>query len=289
MKKSFKDNRAAGLTVIIAVYISATVGAIFVYNLIAANYLIKIFIADICATVYVFIFSCVFKNASVYDPYWSVAPPVILTALCFSFDLTALSILLLVCVWAWSIRLTANWVYTFHGFSYEDWRYKMLRENSGKFYPFVNFTGIHLFPTLVVYGCILPAAASFLKATELSPSSLIGVAVCLLSVVLQAVSDIEMHVFRKKKTGGLIDTGLWRYARHPNYLGEIGMWWGVYLAVLFTRPDLWYLFIGALINTLMFLFISIPMADKRQSQKDGWKERKAQTHALLPFPIFLRK
>ena len=289
MKKSFKENRAAGLTVIALIYLSAAIGGIFIYNVLSVHYLLKIFIADVIMTVYVFVFSCVFHNASVYDPYWSVAPPVILISLAFSFQVSPLTILLLVCVLIWAIRLTANWVYTFSGFKYEDWRYRMLRDKTDNLYPFVNFIGIHMFPTLVVFGCILPATAAFSETAELNLLSILGVIVCLSSVLLQTISDVEMHSFRKLKTGGLINTGLWKYSRHPNYLGEIGMWWGVYFIVLFSIPRLWYLFFGALLNTLMFIFISIPMADKRQSKKEGWADRKSQTHALLPLPIFIKK
>ena len=289
MKKDLKESRAVGYAVISAIYLTAIVMGIILFNALKISYLTRVFLVDAAMTVYVFIFSCFLQNASVYDPYWSVAPPVILTVLSFSFGLNTLLILIIICVWVWSVRLTANWVYTFHGFSYEDWRYKMLRENSGKMYPFVSFAGIHMFPTLVVYACIFPAMSAFSQSAEFNVLSIIGLAVCVASILLQAVSDLQMQFFRKLKTGGLIQTGLWKYARHPNYLGEIGMWWGVFLAVVFTYPNLWYTFYGALINTLMFLFISIPMADKRQSQKDGWDKRKAETHALLPLPIFLRK
>ena len=98
------------------------------------------------------------------------------------------------------------------------------------------------------------------------------------------ISDIEMHKFRAKKTPSLINVGLWKYSRHPNYLGEILMWWGIYFMMLPILNNYWFLFIGALVNNLMFLFISIPMADKRQSKKDGFVLYKMNTHMLLPIP-----
>ena len=60
------------------------------------------------------------------------------------------------------------------------------------------------------------------------------------------------------------------------------MWWGVALAVVFAAPDKFYLAAGALANTVLFLAVSIPMADKRQSRKDGFDEYKAATRMLLP-------
>jgi steroid 5-alpha reductase family enzyme len=91
-----------------------------------------------------------------------------------------------------------------------------------------------------------------------------------------------MHKYRKNRATTFIRVGLWKYSRHPNYLGEITMWWSVALMVVCAMPSVWYVTIGAFANTLMFLFISIPMADKRQSKKDGFNEYKSQTRALLP-------
>ena len=91
-----------------------------------------------------------------------------------------------------------------------------------------------------------------------------------------------MHKFRKENIGGFIRVGLWKYSRHPNYLGEILVWWGVAICSVILIPSKWYLITGAIANTLLFLFISIPMAEKRQSRKPGYYEYKKQTRILLP-------
>ena len=105
----------------------------------------------------------------------------------------------------------------------------------------------------------------------------------MLSVLLQGVSDYQMHKFKKLKTGGLIRIGLWKYSRHPNYLAEIIMWWAIALLSVISMKDNYWLFIGALINTLMFVFISIPMAEKRQAKrKEGFTQYKKETRMLLP-------
>ncbi|MCL2462774.1 MAG: DUF1295 domain-containing protein, partial [Defluviitaleaceae bacterium] len=78
----------------------------------------------------------------------------------------------------------------------------------------------------------------------------------------------------------------WKYARHPNYLGEIMMWWGVYIIMLSAAPGAWPLGAGALANTLMFLFASIPMADRRnRAERPGFEEYYKETNSLLPFKI----
>ncbi len=279
-----KTSRGASFAIIAAVYILATLLGFFTYSAVSGQLWLRILVADVVATILVFIFSCIFSNASVYDPYWSVQPPIILTALAIGKPSPAI-IVLLAMVYFWAIRLTANWIYTFSGFDYQDWRYTMLKEKTGSLYPFVNFAGIHMFPTLVVFACILPAIFVLKENPQFSPLCLIGSAVSIGAVVLQLVSDTQMHRYRLERKTPFIETGLWRYARHPNYLGEILMWWGVAIYAICLLGFRWYFILGAAVNNLMFLFISIPMAENRQAMKPGFDEYKRGKHVLLPIPF----
>ena len=151
-----KANRLFSFIVILIVYVFAIILGFVLFNNLHFELWINLLISDIVATVFVFIFSVVLKNASVYDPYWSVQPIVIVIGFSFVNKLNLASILAIVAVCLWGIRLTINWVYTFKNLYHQDWRYTMLKEKTGKYYIFINFIGIHLVPTLVVYSCILP-------------------------------------------------------------------------------------------------------------------------------------
>ena len=280
--RTIKQSRAASFTLVTLIYIVAAVAGIAVYGMLDLPWWLSLLIADVAATVVTFIFSVIFGNASVYDPYWSVQPPVILLAFAIGRGLTALGAMLITAVSYWAIRLTANWAYTFGGLMHQDWRYTMLKEKTGVLYPLVNFVGIHMVPTLVVYGCVVPAVYAIINGLSASLGSIIFLCVSLGAATTQGVADIQMHRFRKNRDGAFIRSGLWRYSRHPNYLGEILMWWGVALAVICAAPSAWYLAAGAVANTALFLFVSIPLADGRQSRKDGFAEYKAQTRMLLP-------
>ena len=280
--KTLKQNRAASFIAVAVIYIIATAVGVLVYHALDLDWWLSLLIADVLATVATFIFSLIFKNASVYDPYWSVQPPVILVAFAIGKELTLLGILLIVAVCFWAIRLTANWAYTFADLNHQDWRYTMLKEKTGAFYPIINFVGIHMVPTLVVYGCVLPAVYAIREALSANIPSIICLCVSLGAAVMQGIADIQMHKYRKNRNGAFIRIGLWKYSRHPNYLGEILMWWGVGLSVIFASPSTWYLAAGAVANTILFLAVSIPMADGRQSRKTGFEEYKAETRMLLP-------
>ena len=158
----------------------------------------------------------------------------------------------------------------------------MLKEKMGILYPFINFIGIHMVPTLVVYGCILPAVWAVINGATANFGSVVFLCVSLGAATMQGIADYEMHKFRKNRSGTFIRNGLWKYSRHPNYFGEILMWWGVALSVICASPNVWYLAVGAIANTVLFFAVSIPMADGRQSRKVGFEEYKQQTRMLLP-------
>ncbi len=279
-----KESKTLSILLIASIYIMAAALGLGVYMLMPFAFWAKLLIADIACTVFVFIFSMIFKNASVYDPYWSVQPIVIVVFFACGHMITLPSLLLLISIIYWGIRLTGNWAYTFGGLKHQDWRYTKFENESGKIYPLINLAGIHLMPTLIVYLCTLPAVFVIRNELSANAGSVIGMAVCIGAATLQFFSDVQMQKYRKSGENGLIRTGLWKYARHPNYLGEILMWWGVGIQAVSVMPDHWYLLAGAIANTIMFFAVSIPLADKRQSQKPGYAEYKAATRSLLPIP-----
>ena len=278
-------SRTWSFVLIALIYAAATAVGVVCYIYLPFAFWLNLLLADIAATVVTFIFSLIFRNASVYDPYWSVQPLVIVVGYAVvRKNLTVTQILPLIAVLLWGIRLTANWAYTFYGLGFQDWRYTMLREKTGKLYPVVNFVGIHLVPTLVVYGCVLPIAFTFEEAPAFNAGAAVFFALSVSATVLQGAADIQMHRYRKNRNGTFMRNGLWKYSRHPNYLGEILMWWGVALAYVCVTPSRWYLIAGAVANTLLFLCVSIPLAEGRQSRKEGFAEYKKQTRMLLPLP-----
>lgn len=279
---ALKHKRTAGLAVIALIYILAATVGIAVYRMLSFSWWVNLLIADTAATTLTFVFSVLLDNASVYDPYWSVQPIVILMAFAAGKKIVPLRLLLLAVILFWGIRLTVNWAYTFTDLRHQDWRYTMLQEKTGAFYPFVNFAGIHMVPTLIVYACTLPAVYAFLHDGAWNRLSGLFLLLSIGAATMQGMADFQMHRFQKRGTGGFIREGLWRYSRHPNYLGEILMWWGVALSVISVFPRAWYLGIGALANTVLFLTVSIPLADEHQARKPEYEIYESQTRMLLP-------
>jgi len=285
--KKIKESRLLSFLIIGIIYLFATIIQVLLFNnLSIENIYLKIFIIDIIATVFVYVFSLIFDNASIYDPYWSVEPMIILILLMLNNKLNHFILISFAAVFCfWGIRLTLNWAYTFKNLTKQDWRYTMLKEKTKKLYPLVNLFGIHMFPTLVVYLAMLP----MIKLVEayINGYSYIGIALMLLGVTIQFLSDYDVHLYHKKHVEDrrqIIQTGLWKYSRHPNYFGEILFWYGVFFAMLPIAFDCLYFVIGAVINNLMFVFISIPMSEKRlKSYKYNYEMYQKNTRMLIPF------
>jgi steroid 5-alpha reductase family enzyme len=108
----------------------------------------------------------------------------------------------------------------------------------------------------------------------------------LLATVIELVSDFNMAKFKSERVdrNQIIHTGLWKYSRHPNYLGEIMFWYGLALVYILPSFNEYIYLLGAVANHCMFLFVSIPMAEKRmQKYKTNFDEYKKETRMLLPF------
>ena len=281
-------SRSQSFIIITLCYIVTAVIGICVFQILQTPHWFTLLIADLAATVFIWITSQLLQNASVYDPYWSVQPPIIL-ALVYLFlgKQEPGSILLVLLIAFWGARLSINWMGSFTGLHKQDWRYDQLQEQSGRFFPLVNLFGIQVMPTLIVYTCLLPGFYYILFGGGMNVGVVFGLVIILGGAMLELVADYQMQVFRKQSPdrSQLIRTGIWRHSRHPNYLGEITVWWGVYLVMLSAYPELWYLGVGALANTCLFLFISIPMAEKRlATYKQNYDSYRQETRMLLPLP-----
>lgn len=277
-------NRFWSFIIIILIYAAAVgAGAAVLVFLPRYDIFVNMFLADFAATVTVYISSLIFGNASTYDPYWSVAP-VFLTLgfyLYGSVPFSAHHLFVLIPFFVWAARLTYNWAKGFENLRWQDWRYTKLRADHPKIYQFICFTGIMLMPTVLVYLGTAPLWF-ILSSTNFSVFHLAGGAVITLAVIIQATADEQMRKFRRENRGKCIDTGLWKYSRHPNYFGEIMIWWGIAVAALASGQIASLL--GAVLITCLFMFISIPMMEKHiLSTRPEYGRYRETVSALIPW------
>lgn len=244
--------------------------------------------ADTVGTIVIFAFSFAFRNSSFYDPYWSVAPIAIVFYWLYIAEDSTNALrggIVTTLVAFWGVRLTVNFLRGWTDLKHEDWRYINLREKNGKAYWLVSFLGIHFAPTAWVYlGCLAlyPAMTS---GRALNPLDFAAFAVTFLAILIETVADEQLRAFRRSNPpkGSIMAKGLWARCRHPNYLGEVGFWWGLFLFGLAADPARWWTIAGPLGITLLFVFISIPMIDKRHlERRPGYDAHIQEIPGLLP-------
>lgn len=285
MKQPILASRRASFAIITVIYLLAGVAGCLVFSGLkpVMPELWALLMADIAATIIVWAFGILFRNVSVYDPYWSVWPPVAYTAWAFckgTFTLPVL--LLLIATWYWGIRLTCNWAYTFRGMAHEDWRYTQYRKTLHPVaFHLTNFLGLNMMPTVLVFVAMLPGFGLYGSAAPARIWLWAGFSMCLAAATIQLVADTQIHRFRKAHPGQYCNMGLWRKGRHPNYFGEILMWWGVWVMYASQGAVDWRIS-GAIAMTALFLFVSIPMMERRQRQnKPGYDEYRKRTRMLI--------
>lgn len=289
MKSSIRVGRLPGVMISAAAYVVALVVAVVVVRAAALGHpLADLGLGTLVATVVVFAVSVAVDNSSIYDPYWSLQPLAIAGYYLWTAwnRVDARGVLVTVLLALYALRLTSNFYRDWPGLSKEDFRYRSFRQRFGRAYWPASFAGIHLFPTIMVYLGCLPLYAVYRPGTNgINWLDAIGAIVLLGAIALAFVADEQLRSFRSDPAnrGSVVKGGLWALSRHPNYLGEIATWWGLWLLGLAAGARWWWTVAGAAAITLMFVFVSIPMMERRlQQTRAGYASYRAQTPMLLP-------
>lgn len=280
-------NKSGSLLIILVIYVLAIYLANMLLVKLPYTSMTNVLLADVAATVIVFLFSMLLNNSSVYDPYWSVIPPFIAAHLMLiNPDGDSLrQYVIFGLILFWSVRLTANWVRGWSGMNHEDWRYRKIASDTGKFYWPVSFIGIHLMPTLFVFVGCLPLWFSLGCSEPLNLIDILAAFITLLAILIEWIADEQLKSFKKGSSGkAYMDAGLWALMRHPNYFGEILFWTGMFLFVISSGNFAgWWTGAGFISMIILFNFISIPLMEKRNlTKRPGYEKYINEVYSLLP-------
>lgn len=203
---------------------------------------------------------------------------------------TPIQIIISITLILWGIRL-ATYLFIRILKIKKDIRFDNIRTN------FVKFAKFWFFQAITIWIILLPSIYVFSneKFTNLNTISFIGAFIWFIGLLVESIADYQKFVFKNnaENKGRWIQTGLWKYSRHPNYFGEILLWWGIFIITLPTQNGLsWITILGPLYITFILLFVSgIPILEKKydslyKNDKDYIKYKKS-TSILIPF--FLRE
>ena len=209
-----------------------------------------------------------------------------LTAVLLQTGLTPRARLVVLLVILWGLRLAVHIGLRNLGKG-EDERYRKWREEWGRHWLLRSYLQVFLLQGFLLYLISLPVIWTILaKPSPWTGLDAIGLAVWIVGFFFEALGDFQLAQFKKDPAhrGKIIQQGLWRYSRHPNYFGEVTLWWGIYLLALST-PGGWVTIIGPLAITFLILKVSgIPLLEKKYTNNAAFQEYARRTSAFFPLP-----
>jgi steroid 5-alpha reductase family enzyme len=231
------------------------------------------------------------QNTSIADAGWGPGILVIGLAYYFSsdgFPLRAQLTLLLLAIWG--LRLGAH-LGMRNRLEGEDYRYVKWRDEYEDSWWWFSYVKVFLLQAVIAWIVSLPI---YFAIVSLTPAALglfdyLGVLVVIAGIVFESLGDEQLRRFRADRAnkGKVLDTGLWKYTRHPNYFGEALVWWGFGLIGVATGglPGL----IGPVILTYLLIYVSgVPLLEASLITKQGYIQYVGRTPAFLPLPPQVR-
>ena len=233
--------------------------------------------------------SLALRDASIVDVAWGAGLVLVAwTAFAIADGAEPRKLLVATLTTVWGVRLSGYLWWRRRGAG-EDFRYRELRARHGARFGLVSLGSVFAFQGLGLWAVSLPVLAAQVPATPdgLTALDLAGAALWAVGMAFEVGGDAQLARFRADPAnrGRVLDRGLWRYSRHPNYFGELCVWWGVYLIALATS-EAWWSIAGPLTMTLILLRLSgvREMDDHLRRTKPGYDDYVRRTSALLPRP-----
>ena len=208
------------------------------------------------------------------------------TAAAINESLNPRAYLVMALVMAWGMRLSLH-VYIRNRGKPEDARYRAWRQEWGKNANIRAFLQVFMLQGLLLLIISLPITSVMMAdSSAFTLLDAAGLFIWTTGFLFEAIGDWQLLRFKKDpaQKGRIIKTGLWRFSRHPNYFGEVTLWWGIYLIALSSGAS-WPVVIGPLTITFLILKVSgIPMLEKKYEGNPEFEAYRRRTSAFFPLP-----
>jgi steroid 5-alpha reductase family enzyme len=234
----------------------------------------------------VFVLAGIKKDNSIVDIAWGIG--FVLVAIITFFakaNSVARHILVTVLIVIWGTRLATHIAIRKKGKG-EDFRYAKWRKDWGKWFHVRSFFQIYMLQGIFLLVIAYPVMLiNHSEESGIVFQDIIGLVVWLLGFVFESVGDHQLSKFKKKEKnkGKIMTQGLWKYTRHPNYFGEVVMWWGIFLMALSVKNG-WTAVVSPLLITFLLLKVSgITMLERKYAGKKEFQEYTKRTNAFFPW------
>lgn len=192
-------------------------------------------------------------------------------------------VLILVLVTLWALRLSGYITWRNHG-QPEDYRYQEIRANNEPGFRYKSLYIVFVLQAVLAWVISLPLAAAISGQSDFGFLDYAGIVLFIVGFIFEALGDLQLARFRRdpENAGKVLDSGLWRYTRHPNYFGNFTIWWGFYL-VAFSAGG-WWTIVSPLLMTFLLLKVSgVALLEKDISgRRPQYQEYIRRTNAFFP-------
>lgn len=233
--------------------------------------------------------SLIKKNASIVDIVWGLGFVLVAWAVRLRVDtgLPARQNLLVALTTIWGLRLAGYLFWRNHGKG-EDYRYKAMRKHWGARFPLVSLGTVFGLQGVLMFVVSLGVQLGQTRSTPaVGWLAYLGVAVWAVGIFFEWVGDAQLAKFKAdpSNAGTVMNRGLWKFTRHPNYFGDACVWWGIALVAAETTVGKWGLLGAAVMTTLLRRVSGVVLLEKSLSKrKAGYAEYVARTSAFVPRP-----
>jgi steroid 5-alpha reductase family enzyme len=243
-------------------------------------------VAMVALAVGMWLLSVKLRDVSIVDSAWSIF--FLLFALLFAWrqgDRSVGTLAMLVPVAAWALRLSIYITWRNHGHG-EDRRYQAIRARNQPNFAFKSLYLVFLLQAVLAFVIAMPLLPALNGANDANLVTWLGMAVAVFGLLFETVGDAQMARFKADpaSAGQVMDRGLWRYTRHPNYFGESVFWWGVWIASA-SIGGAWTVFSPVLMTFLLLRVSGVPLleADLKQ-RRPAYAEYLRTTSSFVPWP-----
>jgi steroid 5-alpha reductase family enzyme len=232
--------------------------------------------------------SIALRNVSIVDLFWGLGFVLsVMVYFYFTKDVTHRKILLLAMVTIWGLRLSVYLAWRNIGKG-EDFRYREFRRQYGE----NNYWWISFFQTFLLQGVLMWLISAPLLGAQFGPSSnelklldLIGMLVWIIGFTFEAGGDWQLARFKADPAnrGKVLNTGFWRYTRHPNYFGDAAVWWGI--GIICISAGSYLPVLGSLLMTVLIIRVSgVALLEKTlKTSKPEYAAYLKQTSSFIPW------
>lgn len=234
-----------------------------------------------------FIVSLIKKRNDVADVAWGLGFVLMAWAsFFFAPNFTSKQLLVNILVSIWGFRLSWH-IYVRNKANAEDYRYLAWRKEWGKYFYIRSYFQVYILQGICLFLVAMPVI--FINKQyhhALCWLDLLGVMVWLVGFYFEVIADAQLLHFIKKpeNKGKLMQDGLWAYSRHPNYFGEVVLWWGIWLMSLSVTNSLLGLISPITITFLILKVSGIPMLEKKMAEHPDFEEYRRSVSAFIPMP-----